>query len=228
MERLVTDGKITRGYLGVTLQAITPELAEAFQLDTTSGALVGGVQPGTPAAKSGMQDGDVIIEFNGKKVTDWAHLRIMVAQTPPKTAVKFKALRDGKEKTFDVTLAELPEDLSVRQGEDPSSDVAEASSPSLDGVEVAELDGQIRRQYNIPTRIRGALVTTVDDDSKAAEAGLRPGDVIVEINRRPVRTADDAVELTRAVKGKNILLRVYSQSGGVGGTRFLTVEAAPK
>jgi serine protease Do len=228
MERLVADGKIVRGYLGVNLQAITPELAEAFKLPDTAGALVGGVQPSTPAAKSGMQEGDVIIAFNGKKVTDWAHLRIMVAQTPPKTAVTFKALRDGKEKSFSVTLAELPEDLAARK-EDASGNPADASSTSsLDGVEVADLGAQARRRYDIPTQVRGALVTKVDEDSKAAEAGLRAGDVVVEINRQPVRNADDAVELTRVAKGKNILLRVYNQSGGLGGTRYLTVETDKK
>jgi len=228
MERLITDGKITRGYLGVNLQPLTPELAEAFKLPEASGALVGGVQVGTPAAKAGMQEGDVIIELNGKKVSDSAHLRIMVAQTPPKTAVTFTALRDGKEKNFNVTLAELPENLAGRKSDDSSVEVAEASPASLVGVEVTDLDNEARRQYGIPTRIRGALVTKVDEDSAAAEAGLRAGDVIVEINRQPVQSAEDATELTSAVKAKRVLLRVYSQAGGQSGTRYLSVPTGKK
>jgi len=91
-----------------------------------------------------------------------------------------------------------------------------------------DLDNEARRAYDIPTRVRGALVTKVDEDSTAAEAGLRPGDVIVEINRQPVKSADEVVELTNDVKGKRVLLRVYSQTGGLGGTRYLTVETGKK
>jgi serine protease Do len=228
MERLVTDGKIVRGYLGVSLQTVTPELADSFKLPDTSGALVGGVQTDTPAAKAGMVEGDVITEFNGKRVSDSAHLRLMVSQTPPKTAVTFKVLRDGKEKDFKVTLAELPGDLDGNSNNDSSDVPPDSNADVLGGVEITDLDGQARRQYDIPQRVKGALVTKVDPDSNAGEAGLRPGEVIVEINRHPVRSADDAIELTRNIKGGRILLRVYGQSGGLGSTRYLSVEATKK
>lgn len=228
MERLVADGKIIRGYLGVNLQPLTPELAEAFKLNDSAGALVGGVQPGTPAAKSGMKEGDVITEFNGKKVTDSAHLRIMVAQTPPKTAVTFTAIRAGKEKTFNVTLAELPEGLNARGGGDDSGAASGVDSSALDGVELADVESAARRRYDIPNRVRGALVVRVAEDSKAADAGLRPGDVILEVEQQPVKSADEAGELIDAAKGKRVLLRVYSQAGGVGGTRFVSVPTGKK
>ena len=228
MERLITDGKITRGYLGVNLQPLTPELAEAFKLSDTAGALIGGVQPGTPAAKAGMLEGDVIVEFNGKKVTDFSHLRLMVAQTPPKTSVTFNVVRDGKEKRFTVTLAELPEDLAGRKSSDTSEQVAEAGSSKIEGVALTDLDSEVRRRYDIPVRVRGALVTKVDEDSAAAEAGLRVGDVILQVEKQPVKSADEAMELIAASKSKRVVLLVYSQAGGVGGTRYLSVPIGKK
>ena len=227
MERLVTDGKIVRGFLGVSLQTVTPELADAFQLSEATGALVGGVQPNTPAAKAGMQAGDVIIDYNGKAVTDSAHLRILVAQTPPQTPVTFKAVRKGKEKSFNVTLAELPDDLVATRNNGFTPPPAGIES-SLSGVETSDLDRQARRQFNIPARMTGALVTKVEEDSAAAEAGLRPGDVIVELNHKPVQNAEDVSELAGDTKGKNMLLQVYSQSGGLGTTRFLSVPTGKK
>lgn len=222
MEQLITDGKVVRGFLGVYPQTVTPELAKSFNLMNASGALIGEVQTGTPAAKAGMLEGDIIIEFNKKPVTDAAHFRLMVAQTPPKTSVTFKALRDGKEKNFTVTLAALPDERAVRSHDRPDS--TDAETDVLDGVEVTDLDAPMRQRFNVPQRIRGALVAKVDEDSNAAEAGLRPGDVIVELNRRPVKSADDAVEVATAAKGDRILVRVYSQSGGTGSTRYLSVE----
>jgi serine protease Do len=228
MEQLISDGKIVRGFLGVQLQTITPELAESFKLPDTSGALVGGVQPGTPAAMAGMEGGDVIVGFNGKKVTDSTHLRLMVSQTPPKTLVSFKVLRDGKEKDFKVTLAMLPDDLATASDNGSPETTSDLDTEALGGVEVADLDSQARREYGIPQRIRGALVAKVDPDSKAGEAGLRPGEVIMEINRRPVRSADDAVELTRRIRSGRVLLRVYSPSEGLGSMRYLSVEVTRK
>jgi serine protease Do len=108
MERLITDGKVTRGYLGVSLQPLTPELAERLEIENEGGALITEVVEGTPAAEAGMKPGDLVTEFNGRKVADYRQLRLMVSQTKPKTKTSFKVLRDGKERTFNVTLAELP------------------------------------------------------------------------------------------------------------------------
>jgi serine protease Do len=212
----------------VSLQPLTPELADAFNHSDSAGALVGGVQPGTPAAKAGMREGDIVVEFNGKKVTDSAHLRIMVAQTPPKTGVTFKVARDGKEKNFSVTLGELPDDLMAIKSDDSLDRAAEARASSLEGVEFADLDNEARRRFKIPARIQGALVTNVEEDSAAAEAGLRPGDVVVEIERKPVQTAEDTIQLTSHLKGKRVTLRVYNQAGGFGGTRYVSVLTGKK
>ena len=219
MERLVADGRIVRGFLGVSLQMVTPELAESFSLPDTSGALVGGVQPNTPAAKAGMKAGDVIVDFNGKRVSDSAHLRLMVAQTPPQTAVSFKVLRNTKEKNFNVTLAELPDDLAAMGQDNPNPDADETSSVSLEGVELADLNNQTRRQFNIPPRVRGALVTRVDEDSTAADAGLRPGSVIMEIDQHAVNDLESTVDVIQNSKGKRLRLWVYNQ----GATQYLSV-----
>ncbi|MGC3958170.1 MAG: DegQ family serine endoprotease [Verrucomicrobiota bacterium] len=228
LEQLITDGKITRGYLGVKLQTITPELAEAFNLQEATGALVGEVQSGTPAAKAGLQDGDVIIGFNGKDVNDSAHLRIMVAQTPPKTAVSFKVLRNGQPKNFAVTLAELPDNLVAGRNDEASGNSSDAGNSNLKGVETTNLDRETRRQFDLPNRVRGVVVTKVDEDSAAGEAGLRPGDVIIEANRQPVRNEQELDELLGEAKGKRVLLRVFNQAGGQSGTRYLSVDLGKK
>jgi len=121
----------------------------------------------------------------------------------------------------------LTDDLAGGTGDD-QGEHGEAKADTLDGVEVADLDVRARRQYDIPAEVRGALVTNVESDSTAADAGLRTGDVILEINRQPVSDADDAVKLSEKAKGGRVLLRVWSNSGGLGGSRYVTVEPAKK
>lgn len=218
MERLVAEGKVTRGYLGVIIQPVTADLAKAFNLKETSGALVGQVTEGSPADKAGLKEGDVITRFNDKTVTDSRHLRLMVAQTPPGTEVELEVIRDGKTRNLTVKLGELPKEGLARAGGGLQRG---SSGDVLDGVTVDDLDGRTRRQFNIPNSVEGALVVNVDPDSPAAAAGLRPGDVIVEINRRPVANADDAIQMSRRIDGDTVLLRVWSQ----GGSRYLVVKA---
>jgi serine protease Do len=223
MERLIADGKVTRGYLGVMIQPVTPELAQEFKLRENNGALVGEVTPDSPAARAGLKEGDVVIEFNGKKVTDSKHLRLMVSQTPPDTKAPLKIIRDGKEQTLQAKLGELPTDgLSRADGRSGGLRRGSGTEP-LDGVTVDDLDQRARRQFNIPNSVRGAVVVEVDPASAAAAAGLRPGDVIVEINRQPVASADEAVQLAERLKTGRVLLRVWSQ----GGSRYVVVESRP-
>ncbi len=218
MDRLITDGKITRGYLGVMIQPVTPDLAKEFKLGDRTGALVGEVTAKSPAASAGLKEGDVIIEFNGKKVRDSRNLRLMVSQTAPKTTANVKLIRDGKEKSLSVTLGELPSEKLMSSRGRSERDLG-AKGEALDGVEVTDLNTRWRRQFNLPSGIHGALVTDVDPESAAASAGLRQGDVILEINRRPVKSADDAIDLSRDAKGGRVLLRVYSQ----GGSRYVII-----
>jgi serine protease Do len=224
MDSIVQNGKVTRGYLGVFIQDVTPQLAKQFNLKDRNGALVGGVPEGTPAAKAGLQPGDVITEYNGRRVPDSRQLRLWVSQTPPNTKATFKLLREGKERTVNMTLGELPTEMAGGPPGRRTSPTA-PKSDALDGVEVSDLDQRTRRQMEIPPNVQGALVTAVDPNSTAAEAGLKQGDVIVEINRQKVANAQEAIELSDKIKSnEQILLRVWSGGRGGGGTRYIVVE----
>ena len=222
MESLVTKGTVVRGFLGIGLQDINPDLAEAFKLkDDQRGALVGEIVPGSPAEKAGFKSGDVILDFNNKTVTDSGHLRLQVAGIAPGSTVPAKILRDGKQETLTVTVGEKPGAEQVAKADSKGSD----SSDSLNGVTVADIDPRTARQMNVPANVKGAIITDVDQDSAAYEAGLRPGAVILEINHKPVRSADDAVKLTEKMKDKKTLLKVWNRDpNGTAGTRYLVVD----
>ena len=200
MESLVADGKVTRGYLGVMIQDVTPSLAKEFNLKDQKGALIG----------------DVVMEFNGKPVRDSRQLKLQVARVKPGESVPLKVLRQGSTKTIQVTVNELPGSERVAKADTRGDDDGEA----LKGVAVGDLNAQMRREFNIPNTVQGAVVTDVDENSTAREAGLKPGDVILEINRQPVKSAEDAVKLTENPKDKTTLLRIWSN----GGSRYVVVD----
>ncbi len=216
MESLVKDGHVTRGYLGVMIQDVTPALAKEFKLKDNNGALVGDVTAKSPAEKAGLESGDVIIEFNGRKVTDSRHLKLEVARTHPGDTVPIKVLRDSSTKTLEITVKEMPgaEHLAKE-----NSSKAEDTG-TLNGVSVGDIDREARKQFDLPATLNGVVVTAVAPDSAAAEAGLKPGDVIQEINRKPVKTAEQAVRMTEDGKDKVTLLRVWRG----GGSRFVVVD----
>jgi len=216
MQSLIQNGKVTRGYLGVMIQDVTPALAREFKLKDGKGALVGDVVPKGPADSAGLKNGDVILEYNGAPVTDSRHLKLAVARTKPGESVPVKILRDGAARTLKVVVKELsgPERLARGDARDPSD------TGTLNGVAVSDLNPQARRQFGLPDHVRGAVVTEVKPGSAAAEAGLKPGDVITEINRHPVRNAEEAVKLTETAKDKTTLLRIWSGRG----SHYLVVD----
>jgi serine protease Do len=223
--RLVSGGKITRGYLGIMPQDIDADLAKQFDLPDQNGALIGDVMADTPAAKAGLKSGDVIVAINGKPVEDAHGLQLTVSEISPGTAVVVKVIRNGVHRNFTVTLAELPGGDSVAGDQDnPSSDSGTAVADALDGVTVADLEPQVREQLRVPASVNGALVTDVDSDSNSADAGLQPNDLIVEINHQPVTSADDAVRLCKAARGGQILVKIWRRNGNFAGTRFLSVD----
>jgi len=215
MDSLIKDGHVTRGYLGVMIQDLSPALGKKFDLKNTSGALVGDVTPESPAEKAGVRTGDVIVEFKGKPVVDSRHLKLEVARTRPGQTVPLKVLRDGATRTLEVTVKELPGSNDLAKADSRNQDTG-----TLNGVGVADLDDQARQEYKIPGTVKGAVVTEVDPDSPAAEAGLQPGDVIQEINRQPVKTSEEAVRLTEHPKDKVTLLRLWRD----GGSHFVVVD----
>ncbi|HEY9510720.1 MAG TPA: DegQ family serine endoprotease [Verrucomicrobiae bacterium] len=230
MERLIQFGKVTRGFLGVSLSGeITSDLAEELKLPDTSGALVTGVEPNSPASRVGLKPYDVIREVDGKKITDADQLRLMVSQMAPGAKVTLKLLRgeSGRkpaEKTVSATLASLPSDSDSNDDQSSSNQSIGSDTDSLDGVEVADLDANTREEMKVPENIKGAIVTNVEPESNSAEAGLQRGDIILEIDRKPVQDADQAVKLSEDAKGKRVLLRIWRN----GGSTVLIVDNAKK
>jgi serine protease Do len=218
MERLITEGKVSRGYLGVLIQPVTEGLAREFKLKEAAGALVGEVTAGSPADQAGLKEGDVIVEFNGKKVVDSRQLRLMVAQTAPGTKATLKIIRDGKEQVLTVKLGELQPDQLARVGRGGRG--WQAKNDPFRGVELADLDNRMRRQFDIPAQIRGPVVVAVEPDSPAAEGGIRVGDVILEINRQRISSVEDALNLASRYRGARVLLRVWRD----GGSRYVVID----
>ncbi len=210
MERILKHGRVVRGFLGVQIQDISSELAEVFNLSSENGAIVGNVIPDSAAHEAGLEKGDVIVQFKGKKVKDTRHLRLLVARTAPKTKTKVMVIRNGKEMEFNVLLEELP-------GTEMAGNIYESQTGGeiklLSGILIDDLNHHIRQQINIPTDLEGAYVREIKEDSVAFAEGLRKGDVIIEINRTPVKNADDAIKISRNIRDGSILLYIWSNYG---------------
>jgi serine protease Do len=224
LERLVRGGKITRGYLGIVPQDLDAGLAKQFGLTSEAGALIGDVTPDSPAQKAGLKPGDVILSVNDKPVSGADNLRVAIAQLEPGTSATLKIVRNGANKTVEVTLGELPGDTVTASDAQTGPDTGSAKTDALDGVTVGGLNPEIRQQLRLPASVQGTLVTEVNPDSNSAEAGLQPNDLIVEINRQPVANSDDAVRLCRAARGEQILVKVWRRIGDFSGTRYLSVD----
>lgn len=216
MDELVKSGKVSRGYLGVMIQDVTPDLAKNFNLKETTGALVSEVTENSAAGEAGLKPGDVIIEFNGKQIRDGRSLRNNAGLLSPGTKTDVKVLRDGKERTFKVALRELPGEKATAS----NGSASEGSEEVLAGVGVGDLTADVRQQLKLPAYVKGAIITEVTPGSAAYDAGLREGDVVQEINRKPITGAEDAVKATSNVKERLTLVRVWSK----GGSRFMVVD----
>jgi serine protease Do len=229
MNQLVENGTVVRGYLGVRSQAVDSLLAEQFNLPSVSGAIIVNVEPGTPADRGGLLSGDVITRFNGREVADERALGLIVAQVAPGSTVSAEVYRDGERRTMDFTVNERTETASSGRmgggrgfqnpGNRPTDD------GTLDGVAVTDLNNRTRQEFGIPNNVRGALVVEVDPTSEAAQAGLMPGDVILEINRQPVGDARAAINLSAEATSDRTLVKVWGRQGGQQGfERFIVVD----
>jgi serine protease Do len=181
MDQVLKNGHVTRAYLGIYPQDVTPAMAKAFGEKDTQGIVVGDVSPNSPAKEAGIQRGDIILQINGKPVTDSNQLRMSVSMMQPGTELKLKTLRNGTERDARVKLAEMPAESAKADSNDH-----EGGSKALDGVEVSNLNASIARQLNIPSSTKGVVVTDIDPASKMADSGLQTGDVIQEVNHQAV------------------------------------------
>ena len=216
MDQIVGHGKVVRGYLGLYPQDVTPALARQFGLNKPGGALVSGLKPDAPAAKAGLRDGDVILAVNGQPVESGNDLRLRISQTAPGTSVKLQVSRDGKIQDVNVTLGELPGEKNAE--EKPG----ESSTGGLEGVNVQELTPDALEELQLPAGTRGVVVTSVDPSSVAAAAGLDRGDVIQEVNHRPVHNVDEYKQAVSSAGNRSVLLLV-SEPGGV--TQYMVIES---
>ncbi len=191
-------GRVVRGWLGVQVQRITPELAKSFGMDRERGALVADVMSDTPAEKAGIERGDVIVEFNGRRIEEMNDLPRAVATTPPNAEVPVKLLRKGQEKVVQVKVAELKEERVATGG---------TLEEGL-GMTVQELTPEIARNLGV-SESKGVIVTNVEDGTPAEEAGLRRGDVILEVNQKKVENLRDyRAALARVGSTESMLLLV--------------------
>lgn len=212
--QLKEHGKVTRGWLGVMIQQVTPDLAENFNLDRPIGALVGQVVPDSPAEKAGLKAGDVIISYNGKEVSQMSMLPAMVANTPIGEKSKLVLIRDGKRQNITVEIGKLEEEEAVL------ADTETGTSKKL-GMTVQELTPKLAESLGIE-KSHGVIVTDVNPDSAAAEAGIFRGDIILEINREKVEDIAAYKKIMQAAqeKKKSILLLIQRDKS----TRFVVLE----
>jgi serine protease Do len=216
MQSLRDKGRVVRGYIGASVQTLTPELADAMKLKGQSaGALVGEVAPNSPSQKAGLKTGDVITAVNGKKITDARELRLMIGSMVPGSKAQLEVIREGQTKTFELQLAEMPPGTTEEGGPEASPEETTQQPEKttvFGGVAVADVTDDIRTALNLPKEIHGAVIAEIDAGSAAGKAGLREGDVIQEVNKQPVRNAKDLVAISKNLKPNDkILIRVYSQ-----------------
>src|ERR1700758_2068309 len=213
-DSLIKNGKVERGELGVTIQQLSPELAKAMNIHRTNGAVVADVKPNSPADKAGIKSGDVVVQFDNKPIEDYNTLKLMVAESAPGKSVPVQIDRDGQTLNLNVTLQELSQNSTLAKNEPNSKGNDGQQNDALHGVGVQDLDHQTREEMNIPANVHGAIITQVDPGSASAEAGLKEGDVIEEINHQPVRNAEDADRLTANKGGSGeTLVKVWNQNG---------------
>ncbi len=214
MEQLVKEGKVTRGWLGVTIQELTPDLSDKFGLQKSQGALVGDIATGSPAEKAGIKRGDIILEFDGKKVKDVGALKNMVAKAGIGDELTVTIIREGKKQSLKVVIRELPKEFVDSSGPDLVPD--DFRFEGLAGLTVTELTREIARQLGLGSNEQGVVIVRVEQGSVPEEAGLRKGDVIQEIDREKIDGLDTYNSLVSKIKPKDTVLFFINR----GGKRF--------
>lgn len=211
MQQLKRNGRVIRGYLGVTIQDLTPEMEKSLDLKNVDGAVISGIEKDSPADNAGLKTYDVITSVDGRPVHNSFDLRQAISSIPPGSKTELGILRDGKDKTIDVNVAELKNDSSPTEKQQDRTEKL--------GVELQDLTPQLARRLGAETD-HGVAVTRVASGSTAEEAGLQQGDIIFEVNRREVRSVNDFQELVKGETDSSVLLAIDRK----GASFFVTLQ----
>jgi serine protease Do len=222
MARNITDqimhgGKVSRAFLGVMIQPVTPDLAKVFKLAKSEGALISDVTPNSPADRAGLKAGDVVTKLDDRSVLDSRGLQLMIGEMTPGRTARLTVVRDGTERQHSVTLGEQPGERSENAGFAGTSETGRF----LEGVVLEPVTPEFSRQYGIERNPKGVAVRRVDPNSPAAQAGLEQGDVILEVNRHPVSNVEQVKRFIAEGTTDSALLLVQRE----GRTRYIVISA---
>ncbi|MDE1938845.1 MAG: DegQ family serine endoprotease [Alphaproteobacteria bacterium] len=221
--QLQAHGRVTRGWLGVQIQSVTPDMAASLGMSQPKGAIVASIVPGSPAAKAGFEQGDVVTAINGKQVEDSQDLTRRVAELTAGKKAGFSVLRDGGSKTLDVTIGQRKEDQVASNDDGGTPAGTPAATGQAMGLGLTAVTPDVKRTYNLDDSVQGVLVTKVDPDSDAADKGLQPGDVLLKVGNKSVRTPQEvekSVAEAHSAGRKTVLLLVSSD----GTSHFVAVD----
>jgi serine protease Do len=215
-EQLIAHGKVEHGYLGISMNDVTPANAHFFNLQNAAGAIVAQVTPDSPASRGGVKQGDVIDALNGRKIVNGSALQVAVSEMTPGTKIELGVIRDGKAETLNLTVGEFHGSSEVA-----ANDSHDGPQSGKLGLAVSDLTPETRQQNNVPDQIHGVLVNNVRPASPADDAGIQPGDIILEVDRKPAVSASEfANQVHQDENGKDLLMLVWSK----GNASYRTVH----
>ncbi len=217
MDQIMAHGKVIRGYLGIYIKTLTPEYAKQFNFNGNGGVLVNDVSSDTPGAKAGLKRGDIVTELNGKPVTSADDLRLAISETSPGTVVHLTVWRSGQTLQVPVTLGTLP----ANTAQNNNNEQGQQGPGVMEGVQVETVTPDIAQQLNLPANTHGVAVESVDPNSNAALAGIQRGDVIQEVNHKPVNNVEEYRGALSAAGNQPVLLLINHQ----GITNYVVIQA---
>jgi serine protease Do len=215
VESLIKNGVVHHGYLGVGLNDVTPDNAKFFNLTGNSGALIASVTPNSPASRAGLKTGDVVTAVDGRRVETGSDLQVIVSEDAPGSKIQLEVMRNGQPQRVDLTVGEYHKDTEVAEAAKDETGHARL------GIAISDLTPDVRQQLHLDSDVQGVAVAQVQPGSPAEDAGLSGGDVILELNRKPVTSAEQFRNEVKALPaGKDMLVTVWAN----GGTSFRVVH----
>ncbi len=212
MTQLINEGKVTRGWLGVTIQNLTPELSKEFGLKKSLGALVTDIFEGSPAEKAQVKRGDIILEINGTPINNVESLRNIVAQSKVDSTIDLKILRDKKSVNLQVSISEFPQDIAKALPGSTNEEIQEEEN-TLAGISVMDLTREIAKQLGLSRNEKGVVIVKVDPYSPAEDSGLKKGDVIQEVNKKRIKSLDDFNKIVHNIRKRETALFFINRNG---------------